>query len=148
MDPKKPIGPRRVWRMTSENPLGEVLELVAKTDAWKGSRFGDSSPPVEAPAVVPKVKRTFHPETTAAASRATATAAAAQASPVAEKGVPPAELPARVLNPAQVPNWRSSSFDLLSGLTVRDVTDTIPGEVFEEIFKPRRPLPRVASKRR
>ena len=42
----------------------------------------------------------------------------------------------RVLNPAKVPSWRASSYDLLTGLTVRDVTDTIPGAIFDELFKP------------
>ena len=44
----------------------------------------------------------------------------------------------RVLRPAQVESWQSSSFDLLSGLQVRDVTDTIPGCVFDELFKGKR----------
>jgi hypothetical protein len=43
---------------------------------------------------------------------------------------------ARVLRPAQVENWQSSSFDLFTGCTVREVTDTIPGELFDELFKP------------
>ncbi|MEO6743134.1 MAG: hypothetical protein ABIN08_01495 [Caldimonas sp.] len=47
----------------------------------------------------------------------------------------PAPTRARVLRPAQVENWQSSSFDLLSGLQVRDVSDTIPGRVFEELFR-------------
>jgi len=42
---------------------------------------------------------------------------------------------AKVLRPAHVENWQSSSFDLLSGLQVRDVSDTIPGRVFEELFR-------------
>ena len=47
----------------------------------------------------------------------------------------PAPIKAKVLRPAQVENWQSSSFDLLSGLQVRDVSDTIPGRVFEELFR-------------
>jgi len=35
-----------------------------------------------------------------------------------------------------VPNWRASSLDLLTGATVSDVTDTIPGDLFDELFKP------------
>ena len=46
------------------------------------------------------------------------------------------EAAVRVLNPAKVPSWRASSYDLLTGLTVRDVTDTIPGAIFDELFKP------------
>ena len=43
---------------------------------------------------------------------------------------------AKVLTPAQVPSWRASSHDLLTGATVSDVTDTIPGDLFDELFKP------------
>src|SRR4029078_8544657 len=60
------------------------------------------------------------------------------------------EVKARVLKPAQVESWRASSYDLLTGCTVRDVTDTIPGEIFDELFEPD-PLRRFltsASKRR
>jgi hypothetical protein len=32
-------------------------------------------------------------------------------------------------------SWLSSSYDLLTGLVVRDVTDTIPGDVFEGVFR-------------
>ena len=42
--------------------------------------------------------------------------------------------PAKILDPAQVPSWRASSHDLLTGSTVSDVTDTIPGELFDELF--------------
>ena len=47
---------------------------------------------------------------------------------------------ARVLDPGKAPSWEASSYDLLTGLTVRDVTDTIPGRIFEEVFKDGRPL--------
>ena len=40
----------------------------------------------------------------------------------------------RLPDPAGEANWQSSSYDLLSGLTVRDVTDTIPGRIFDEVF--------------
>ena len=46
------------------------------------------------------------------------------------------EGPARVLDPGKAPSWEASSYDLLTGLTVRDVTDTIPGEIFDELFPP------------
>ena len=42
--------------------------------------------------------------------------------------------PAKILDPAQVPSWRASSHDFLTGSTVSDVTDTIPGELFDELF--------------
>jgi hypothetical protein len=38
-------------------------------------------------------------------------------------------------------NWTASSFDLLSGADVIENEDTIPGELFDELFAP----PRKAS---
>ena len=46
-----------------------------------------------------------------------------------------ADTPARVLDPAPVADWRGSSWDLLNGLEVRDHSDTIPGALFDKIFK-------------
>ncbi|MEO7335893.1 MAG: hypothetical protein ABIV63_04845 [Caldimonas sp.] len=40
----------------------------------------------------------------------------------------------RVLKPAHAPTWRSSSHDLLTGLIVRDVTETIPDGLFDNLF--------------
>ena len=54
-------------------------------------------------------------------------------------GSPPAEpitAGARILTPARVPSFRASSHDLLTGATVSDVTETIPGDLFDELFKP------------
>lgn len=45
------------------------------------------------------------------------------------------EAPPKVLDPAPVVDWRGSSFDLLNGVEVRDHTDSIPGELFEKLFK-------------
>jgi hypothetical protein len=47
----------------------------------------------------------------------------------------PREPAAKVLDPAPVADWRGSSFDLLNGLEVRDHTDSIPGELFNRLFK-------------
>jgi hypothetical protein len=33
------------------------------------------------------------------------------------------------------PGWRQSSFDLAYGLEVQDATDTVPGELLDELFK-------------
>jgi len=41
----------------------------------------------------------------------------------------------KVLEPAPVVDWRGSSFDLLNGLDVTDHSDSIPGELFERLFK-------------
>ena len=32
------------------------------------------------------------------------------------------------------PGWRQSSFDLAFGLEVHDATDTVPGELLDELF--------------
>jgi len=48
----------------------------------------------------------------------------------------PVTAAAKVLTPARVPSWQASSFDLLTGATVSEVTDTIPGDLFDELFKP------------
>ena len=42
---------------------------------------------------------------------------------------------AKVLDPAPVVDWRASSYDLLNGVEVRDHSDSIPGELFERLFK-------------
>jgi hypothetical protein len=47
----------------------------------------------------------------------------------------PADAPLKVLDPAPVADWRGSSFDLLNGVEVRDHSDTIPGELFDRLFK-------------
>ena len=46
-----------------------------------------------------------------------------------------AEATAVVLDPAPVVSWRASSYDLLNGLDVTDQTDSIPGELFNALFK-------------
>jgi len=152
VDPKKaPASARLVWRMTADAPMGEYLELVPKSA-------------YDADGAVPAPKRVLHPEVrdpiyrtplqaspaegTATASTSgpsllerrsvprSATASASASTPrdvPAERGEPTAAR-ARVLNPGQVPSWRASSYDLLTGCTVRDVTDTIPGEIFDELF--------------
>ncbi len=54
--------------------------------------------------------------------------------PTAPAGPAPVET-VKVLDPAPVVDWRSSSYDLLNGLEVRDHSDSIPGELFERLFK-------------
>jgi hypothetical protein len=79
---KPSAAPRKVWRMTPENTLGEILEL--------------------APTGVDYARKDL----------------------------------ALTLTPARAPSWRASSYDLLHGLVVRDVTDTIPGAIFASLFNP------------
>ena len=55
--------------------------------------------------------------------------------PVPAVDFDPTESPCRVLDPAPVVDWRASSYDLLNGVEVRDHSDSIPGELFERLFK-------------
>jgi hypothetical protein len=55
--------------------------------------------------------------------------------PTVPKPAPSTGTTPKVLDPAPVEDWRSSSYDLLNGLEVRDHTDSIPGELFDRIFK-------------
>ena len=41
----------------------------------------------------------------------------------------------KILKPAAVPDGRGSSWDLLNGVEVRDETDSIPGELFDRLFR-------------
>ncbi len=45
------------------------------------------------------------------------------------------ETPPRVQRATPLADWRGSSFDLLTGVEVRDHTDSIPGELFDRLFK-------------
>ena len=92
METSKAGGYRKVWRMTAESPMGEILELVPEVEAKAPARDW--------------------PTTTTAFD----------------------ELRPRLPDPSAETNWQSSTYDLLSGLTVRDVTDTIPGRIFDEVF--------------
>ena len=136
----KPGALRRVWRMTSDSPLGEYLELVTKDASpsateWPGEHAGAAPPETrEAPRSTSQPGATVESKSVCETPRASTPIA--QHSPSNAREASPLKL--RVLRPAQVESWQSSSFDLLSGLQVRDVTDTIPGCVFDELFKDRR----------
>ena len=130
--------PRRVWRMTAESPQGEYLELVPKDTQ------GEIAP-----------KRVVYPGAEATPLRRSTdtlpTSSPAPARPDGERRmVPGAELSnaVKVLKPAQVESWQSSSFDLLTGCQVRDVSDTIPGQVFDELFGEDSVWPLPPSRRR
>ena len=154
----KPSAPRRVWRMTPDSPMGEYLELVPKDAPLAPTTGAPKKNPPDAPPqyrVVPAAPPAAADGTVAdlgapgaAAAPAHATGRTAPAEP--QPAVPP--LPkSKVLKPAQVESWQSSSFDLLHGLVVRDVTDTIPGQVFDELFRDDRqdrPHPGPPRKRR
>ncbi|HEX2540200.1 MAG TPA: hypothetical protein VHM00_03855 [Caldimonas sp.] len=55
--------------------------------------------------------------------------------PTVPEAPPEPEGPARILKPAAVPDWRGSSWDLLNGVEVSDETDSIPGDLFDSLFK-------------
>ena len=136
-------GPRRVWRMTANAPAGEYLDLVPK----------------EAPAATPAASKRLVPQEVLPAHRSVRPGSVVDdqvSQPV--KALPPEATPpalqnrsttdellaevmsaaakVKILRPAQVESWQSSSFDLMTGCKVRDVTDTIPGSVFDELFNP------------
>ncbi len=46
-----------------------------------------------------------------------------------------ADVAPKVLDPAPVVDWRSSSWDLLNGCEVNDDEESIPGDLFDELFK-------------
>ena len=161
VDPKKaPASPRLVWRMTADAPMGEYLELVPKSaydtegaaPAPKRVLHPETRDPIYrtplqaslaegAAGVSPAsgsgsslLERRAVPRAPMASSpTAASTSAPTSRDTPVERTQPPA-VRTRVLNPGQVPSWRASSYDLLTGCTVRDVTDTIPGEIFDELF--------------
>ena len=162
---KQPEIVRRVWRMTAEAPAGEYLdlELVPKETSAKGS--AEAAP-----------RRTFHPETPPAYRTVSVASASGDVSarvpntqmsaptdgsssmtvrhspPTRESAAVDLPLPsgarAKVLRPAQVESWQESSFDLLTGCVVRDVTDTIPGKIYDELFGPGERIPPGPRQRR
>lgn len=55
--------------------------------------------------------------------------------PVAPVDFDPTDVCAMVKESAPVVDWRASSWDLLNGVDIRDHSDSIPGELFERLFK-------------
>ena len=115
---------RRVWRMTSDSPQGEYLDLVPK----------------EAQSEIAPARIVYLGSPGTPLRRATDTVPSSPSPPHRmdneRRTASSVEAPSavRVLRPAQAESWQSSSFDLSSGCQVRDVTDTIPGQVFDELF--------------
>jgi len=98
--------PRRVWRMTSDSPAGEYLELVPKAASANGAESGPRA----------ELSITAGPlRTPARVAGLPPTAPAAVSASQANCRDAPAPTRVKVLRPAQVENWQSSSFDLLSG---------------------------------
>ena len=150
---KPPETPRRVWRMTAEAPAGEYLDLALVPKEEPVRPVADAPSLRAAPREAP---RSAHGEVSTSSDLAPHAAgrqvhassgeppmsAAPPARSASVKDVPSrSPLRARVLRPAQVESWQASSFDLLTGCVVRDVTDTIPGKIFDELFSPGEPKP-------
>jgi len=133
--------PRRVWRMTTDAPQGEYLELVPKEIPIRTVEAPERRSEADRPTVSagPLSPETVAPQTKPSATGGAQAAGISQPPPRLDR-LADAQVPAatrmRVLRPAQVESWQASSFDLFTGCTVRDVTETIPGEVFDELFKP------------
>ena len=133
--PKRVLHPEirdPIYRTSLQAPLTEGLTAAASASASSGPSL---------------LERRSVPRTgTSSASAPTGSAVSASREATAERQPPPAAR-ARVLNPGQVPSWRASSYDLLTGCTVRDVSDTIPGEIFDELFRSNG-APRAVRRRR
>ena len=106
---------RRVWRMTAENQLGEILQLPDQSNAGRNRQGSRSRRHLSEPATAPA---SFH-VSTGFASRSTG-----------EPGDPASG----TMSSAMPSSWRASSYDLLQGLTVRDVSEKIPQRMFEALF--------------
>ena len=97
--------------MTSEAPQGEFVEPALR--------------PAETTARNAVNKRWYQAEIRLSSRPAEDATAAAE---------PSGDERARLLAPAKVPSWQASSHDLVSGLTVADFTDTVPGELYDQLF--------------
>ena len=145
---KQPEVVRRVWRMSAEAPAGEYLdlELVPKEASVTGSTGAAPRRPLH-PETPPAYRtrqgasdvssQASSPQTTGPREVSPATLRRPATTPQELPSVdlpPPSAARATVLRPAQLESWQASSFDLLTGCVVRDVTDTIPGKIYEELF--------------
>src|SRR4051812_30334144 len=143
MATNKPSAPRRVWRMTPDSPMGEYLELVPKDEPLAPTTGAPKKKPPDAappqyrvvPAAPPAAADGTAAEPGAPSAAPASTHPTARSAPAEPQPVVPPLPKSKVLKPAQVESWQSSSFDLLHGLVVRDVTETIPGQVFDELFR-------------
>ena len=100
--------------MTSQAPQGEVVD--------------SSLQPSEAKTAKALAKRWYQAEVRLP------WAATSSAEETAGMTTPNLDDRARLLLPAKVPNWRASSHELASGLTVVDFVDTVPGDVYDDLF--------------
>ena len=106
---------RLIWRMTAENQLGELLELPedSRSAANRASK---------------RSRRARSEQVTSPARPGDSTGSA-----FGNMGDPRGPVPAAASS-ANVCSWRASSYDLLQGLSVRDVSERIPQRAFEALF--------------
>ena len=112
--PKESTEPQLVWQVTAENPDGELLELVPKgapEEKSSSRRVVWTRVPSSLPNGPLSARGTEAPATEAA---------------------PP--VVASAARKEHSTSWRASSWDLLNGLVVRDVSDKIPPRTFEALF--------------
>jgi hypothetical protein len=65
---------------------------------------------------------------------------------VVQESAPSVEPPRDELPEVYSGSWVTSSYDLLSGSDVTEDPDTLPGELFDELFSPGHDDPRTAGK--
>lgn len=75
-----------------------------------------------------------------------APAAVRQPTPFVRQPAPAAAPPRDDLPEVYSGSWVTSSYDLLSGSDVNEDPDTLPGELFDELFSPSQGDPRSAGK--
>ena len=128
---KSSTAPRRVWRMTADNQLGEILELPVEPGP---GRKRESRRARHAPASEQLAAKTAFEASLASAS-----------TPTEDSRSPVARTPGS----AGASGWRASSYDLLHGLVVRDVSEAIPRRIFDELFRADAAgVPQTSGKRR
>ena len=104
--------PRRVWRMTTDAPQGEYLELLRKEGQVKSPEAPKRASPGQSTAYgavsLPAGKNDAIQPTTSSENREATRpqAVPSQSEPVTEASVPPL-MRTRVLKPAQVESWQS-----------------------------------------
>jgi hypothetical protein len=102
--------------MTAKNQLGEILELPAQPGSGAKPRL-PRSPERSTPEQIASL--TLGPSATVAGTSADDSRDGATT-----PGTP------------SVDSWRASSYDLLHGLIVRDVSEKIPQRIFQGLFSP------------
>ena len=122
---QQPAAPKRVLHPEVRDPIYRTTLQASTAEGATGPASTSASGPS-------LLERRAVPRSAPTGASASASEPTPREAP-AERTEPPA-VRTRVLNPGKAPSWRASSYDLLTGCTVRDVTDRIPGEIFDELF--------------